>query len=92
MTEWQAAQAIQADFPETHLRIGGMALTMRDWEGALAAFREAVTLDPQLVDAWSMLVRIDAALERPDRARATLAEALAANPDNAALAELRRGL
>ena len=92
MTEWQAAQVAQADFPETHLRIGGVALTMRDWEGALAGFREAVTLDPQLVDAWSMLVRVDAALERPDRARATLAEALAANPGNAALEELRRGL
>ncbi len=92
MTEWQAALGSQADFPETHLKIGGAALTMRDWEGALAGFREAVTLDPQRVDAWSMLVRIDAALERPDRARATLAEALAANPGDPALEELRRGL
>ena len=30
--------------------------------------------------------------QRPDRARATLAEALAANPGDPALEELRRGL
>ena len=67
MAEWRAALAVAADFPETHLQIGGAALTTRDWALARQAFREAASLDPQLVDAWSMLVRILAAHRRHRR-------------------------
>ena len=69
-------------------QIAGAGLTMRNWSLALQGFREAVALDPQLVDGWSMIVQILAALNRPDEARAALAEALAANPGNPALAQL----
>ena len=31
MREWRAALTARADFPETHLQIGGAALTVRDW-------------------------------------------------------------
>ncbi len=92
LNEWQASLSSRADFPETHLQIGGAALTMRNWDAAIDAFTAATRLDPQLVDAWVMVVRIEAALERPDEARAALDAALAANPDDPRLLELARGL
>ncbi|MFC6688899.1 hypothetical protein [Jhaorihella thermophila] len=48
-------------FPETHMVIGGTALTMRNTPAALGAFREAVRMDPQREEAWVMLARITAA-------------------------------
>jgi predicted CXXCH cytochrome family protein len=88
MAEWQAALAARADFPETHLQVGGAGLTMRDWRLAAEAFREAASLDPQLVDAWVMLVRIHAATGDVAAARAALDKALAVNPGAPALAGL----
>ncbi len=87
--EWRAAVASRTDFPETHLQIGGAALTMRDWGAAVAAFSEAVSLDPQLVDGWVMVVRILAATGKEAEAREALGAALAANPGNPALLGLR---
>jgi len=80
--EWQEALALRADFPETHLQIGGTALTLRDFDLALAAFRPSVTLDPQMVDAWSMVVRIRAAMGEMQGPLAALDAGLAANPGN----------
>jgi hypothetical protein len=85
LTEWQRSLANRLDFPETHLQIGGTALVMRNMPAAFGAFSEAVELDPQLVDAWSMLVRIAAATEGPAVARAVLKDALAKNPDDPTL-------
>jgi tetratricopeptide (TPR) repeat protein len=90
--EWQAAQLAKADFPETHMTIAGAALAMRDLRAAAGGFREAVALDPQLVDAWLMLARIQLATGRRERARATLRAALAVNPGSTALTELDRQL
>ncbi|RST84781.1 tetratricopeptide repeat protein, partial [Aquibium carbonis] len=87
--EWQVALALRTDFPETHLQIGGAALTGRHFGRALDAFRQAVALDPQLVDAWTMIVRLQAALGDPDGARRSLERALAANPGAPALLALR---
>jgi len=88
MDEWRSALRSRADFPETHLQIGGAGLTMRDWRLAEHAFREAAILDPQLVEAWTMVVRIRAATGDVPGARAALEAALAANPDDASLGEL----
>jgi predicted CXXCH cytochrome family protein len=78
LADWAAALSARADFPETHLQIGGAALTSRNWPLAISAFREAVALDPQLVDAWAMLVRVlEAVGDEPaaDRARDAAREA-----------------
>jgi cytochrome c-type biogenesis protein CcmH/NrfG len=88
MAEWQAALGSRLDFPETHLVLGGTALSMRSAAAARAAFREAVTLDPQAVDAWVMLVRIAAATEGEAATRAVLGEALARNPGDRVLIEM----
>jgi predicted CXXCH cytochrome family protein len=90
--EWRAALLTRGDFPETHLQIGGAALTARNLGLAQAAFREAVGLDPQLVDGWVMIVRIAAATGDADGARRAVAEALAANPGQPVLLDLERQL
>jgi predicted CXXCH cytochrome family protein len=89
MGEWRAALLSRTDFPETHLQIGGAGLTMRDWRLAERAFGEAAALDPQLVEAWIMVVRIRAATGDLPGAHAALAEALAANPADPSLPALR---
>jgi predicted CXXCH cytochrome family protein len=84
--EWQTSMQNRLDFPEIHLQLGGTALTMRNLPAASQAFREVVALDPQRTDAWMMLARIAMATEGPATARAILEEAVAANPDDLALA------
>ena len=88
MSEWQLTLAATADFPETQLVLGGIALTTRNLPGALASFREAVRMDPQMIQAWSMIVRLEAASGRVEEARRALDDALALNPGDSALEAL----
>ncbi|NNG02859.1 MAG: tetratricopeptide repeat protein [Inquilinus sp.] len=92
MAEWRATLRARADFPETHLVNGGTALVMRNPQAAEAAFREAVRLDPQLIQAWVMIVRILAATGDLQGAETALEEALAIEPGDRALLELREDL
>lgn len=85
MSDWQAGLGNRMDFPETHLVLGGVALTMRNLPAAEGAFREVTRLDPQRADAWAVLVRIAAAGRGPEAAREVLAEALAVLPDDVTL-------
>ena len=82
----------KADFPETHMVIGGTALTMRNWQAAESAFSEAVLLDPQLEQAWSMIVRIRAATENRKGAQDALVQGLENNPSSAPLQTLKKEL
>lgn len=61
----------------------GLAQTLkqkRDFDGARAALREALTLEPRNVDAWVELAQVDLAQEKPAEAMATLDTGLAAAP------------
>ena len=87
--EWQQSLLNKADFPEVHLVLGGSALVMRNFQAAVAAFEEATALDPQLVDAWVMQVRIRSALGDMAGAQLALQKALLANPGNPALEQYR---
>jgi tetratricopeptide (TPR) repeat protein len=89
MGEWQAAMRAKSDFPETQLVVGGIGLTTRKFDSALRAFDEAVDMDPNLIQAWFMGVRIRAALGDVDGARAHLGKALALNPGEPALLDLQ---
>jgi tetratricopeptide (TPR) repeat protein len=62
MGEYQASRAANADMPESHMAIAGLALSMRNWPAAEAAFNEAAALDPQLDSSWLMLARLRSAL------------------------------
>ncbi|SHJ30822.1 Doubled CXXCH motif (Paired_CXXCH_1) [Shimia gijangensis] len=86
--EWQNALQTRLDYPETHMQLGGIALTTRNFAGARAAFLEAVRMDPQMVQAWSIIIRLSLAMEEPDAARAALVEAQAANPGDPTIAGL----
>lgn len=88
MGQWRASLLNKLDFPETHLVMGGMALTMRNFEAATGAFREVILLDPQRVEAWRILVRLTSALQGPDAARQVLRQALVQVPGDPVLNQL----
>lgn len=89
MGEWRAAMASRLDFPETHLQLAGVALTLRAFPQAEAAFRQTVLLDNYRVDAWVMLIRLAAAMRGTEAAEQVLEEALAAKLDEDTLAQLQ---
>ncbi len=92
MREWQDAVMAKADFPESQLVIGGMGLTTRQFGAALRAFEAAVRMDPQLIEAWTMMVRIHSAFGNREAALATVNAAIAANPSEISLKLLRTDL
>ncbi len=92
MTEWRSSLLNRADFPETHLVLGGMALSMRNLAAAQMAFEEVTHLDPQRVDAWVMQVRLAAATSDLNTARQVLDRALLINPDDPSLTALASSL
>lgn len=61
-------------------------LQARAFETALKASERAVTLDPQIVDAWAMVVRLQAALGNREASRAG---GLSANPGDDRLLSLQ---
>ena len=92
LAEWRASLLAKADYPEAHLAIGGAALVLRNPRAGEQAFREAAYLDPQHVQAWTMVVRILAATGDMESARTTLDNALAVNPSSEALQSLSESL
>jgi predicted CXXCH cytochrome family protein len=92
MSDWQGSLGNRMDFPETHLVLGGVALTTRNIAAAEGAFREVTQLDPQRTEAWIMRVRIAAAAQGEEAARAVLDEALAAVPDDPTLLQFKAEL
>ena len=90
--EWDASLQARADYPETNIVLGGRALVLRKPRQAQKAFHEAVRQDPQLVQAWIMLVRIAAAIGDRKAARAAIESGLLANPEHRALISLREQL
>ncbi|MDW3223876.1 MAG: multiheme c-type cytochrome [Paracoccaceae bacterium] len=82
MAEWRTSLQARSDFPETHMVLGGMALTMRNIPAAQGAFREVVRMDPQREEAWVMLARIAAAVEGRDATMDVLDEALDIIPES----------
>ncbi|MBG6173240.1 putative CxxxxCH...CXXCH cytochrome family protein [Labrenzia sp. EL_208] len=87
--EWQQSLAAKSDFPETHMALGGAALAMRNPAAAISAFEEVVSLDPQLIQAWEFLVRLHLAQQNFAAAEFTLQKALASNPEDQNLLELK---
>ncbi|MES9853403.1 MAG: multiheme c-type cytochrome [Candidatus Thiodiazotropha sp. L084R] len=92
LKEYQHSLYAKADFPETQMVIGGVALTTRNIPASLSAFKRAVEMDPQLVQAWVMLARIYAATGNAELSKHSLSKALKANPDSAYIRQLLDGL
>jgi len=92
MGEWRDAMESRLDFPETHLQLAGVSLTMRNMIAAERAFAEVVRMDPQRQEAWVMRVRIAAATEGAQRAREIVDAALEALPEDLTLLGFRAEL
>ncbi|NIZ11691.1 multiheme c-type cytochrome [Pseudooceanicola sp. HF7] len=90
--EWQGSMGNKLDYPETHLQMAGTALVMRNFAAAARAFAEVTELDPQHLDAWTMRVRIAAAIEGPGPALAIAEQGLEANPGAVPLLQLQGDL
>ena len=90
--EWQDALSARLDFPETHMVIGGMALVQRNPKAALAAFAEVTQMDPQMISAWVMQVRILIAVRDQISARQVLRSALNRNPEDSILLGFKQQL
>ena len=58
LTEYLNSRLANADTPEGHMALGGLALSRRQWDEAETAFRTAAEMDPQLVQAWLVLSQI----------------------------------
>ncbi len=85
LSEYIASRAARADAPESHVALGGLALTLRRWPAAEAAFRQAVALDSQIEEAWIMLARLRSALGDEPGAATVLDEGYRALPRAAGL-------
>jgi tetratricopeptide (TPR) repeat protein len=92
LAEWQESMRVNFDFPESQMVIGGTGLILRNLRGALSAFREATLLDPQLVQAWRMIITLEVALGNRGGAEKALEEAQANNPNNALLESIAQQL
>ncbi len=89
MSEWQGAIANRLDFPETHMVLGGMALTLRNPKAAERAFIEVITLDPQRAEAWPILVQLVQLNRGVEAARDVLAQGLLRVPNHPELLQLQ---
>ncbi len=88
----EAACALEPE-PEALLKLARLMITNPMWgERALARLKQALELDPGLVDGWLELATYWRRRERPDRERRALQQALEVAPDDrraeARLAEL----
>jgi predicted CXXCH cytochrome family protein len=81
--EFQKTFAATSDFPETQMRIAGVAMTLRNLRAAERALLEAVRMDTKLVQAWITRGRIASALRQPKNAISILRQGADANPKSA---------
>jgi tetratricopeptide (TPR) repeat protein len=85
VAEYLDSRSANADMPESHMAAAGLALSMRRWEAAEAAFKQAAAMDPQLDAAWLMLGRLRAALGDEQGAEQYLQNGLQYQPRSFAL-------
>ena len=76
------ARMANADMPESHVALGGLALSRRQWDEAQKSFTTATEMDPQMASAWLVLAQLAEARGNPKEAEAALTSGLAASPRN----------
>lgn len=76
------ARMANADTPESHVALGGLALSRRQWDQAQQAFTTAVEMDPQMTSAWLVLAQLAEARGNAKGASDALTSGLAAAPRN----------
>ncbi len=82
MKEYQLSLLANADHPNTQMAFAGLALSFKNIPASKAAIEEALSLDPQLSDAWIMMARLNTALKRPDLVQKNMTDALQKLPNS----------
>lgn len=82
LDDFMSARLANADTPESHVAIGGLALSRRQWDTAQQAFTTATEMDPQMTSAWLVLAQLAEARGNAEGAKAALTSGLAAAPGN----------
>jgi tetratricopeptide (TPR) repeat protein len=85
LAEWVAGQRFNADRPEANTALGTLLALRGDPDGAEAAYRRAIQIDPSYVEAAINLADLFRALGRDSEAERTLRAALVHSPRSAAL-------
>ena len=83
--EYQQSLLAKSDYPETQMRIAGLALVLRNTKAAQGALKTALSMDPEIGDAWLLLSRVLLAERRLDAARETLEQGIKHLPDAGSL-------
>jgi len=85
VAEYRAAQAVNADRPESHLNLGGLDLELGQAAEAGAEYRTALQLSTRFVPAWVQLAEFERLTGRETAADSVLRAGLAVVPDAADL-------
>ena len=88
MRDYQGTLAANADFPEIQLNLAGVALSLRNLKAAESALKAAVKMDPQLVQAWTLMSRIQVQQRQLSKAQTTLRKAIESAGPSAQLYQL----
>jgi len=82
LKDFMDTRMANADTPESHVAIGGLALSRRQWDEAQKAFTTATEMDPQMASAWLVLAQLAEARGDAKGAEDALTSGLAASPRN----------
>ena len=83
--ELVAAELVDAERPETHLNLGLLDVRRRQFDNADTEYKTALRLDPRFVPALVNLADLERARGRDAAAAELLRQAMAVEPNNAAI-------
>jgi predicted CXXCH cytochrome family protein len=83
LADYRAAQTVNAERPEAHVNLGGLAARQGDLDAARTAYQTALRLGPWFVPAYANLADLERAAGREDAAEAALRQALVSAPAQA---------
>ncbi len=83
--EYQEAQYVNADRPESHINLGLLSLRLGEYQKAERHYQQALKLDTSLASAYVNLADLYRAQGEDSKAKVVLGEAKLAVPENAAV-------
>jgi predicted CXXCH cytochrome family protein len=83
LADYRAAQLVNADRPEAHVSLGGLAARQGELDAARAAYQTALRLGPWFVPAYANLADVERVAGREEAAETALRQALGVAPEQA---------
>ncbi|HDR67876.1 MAG TPA: tetratricopeptide repeat protein [Bacteroidaceae bacterium] len=81
LEEYKASLMINADHPGTHLNLGNLYINLGDYERAESSYKEAIEIEPGLVEPYINLADLYRRLGREDEGKILLENALEIYPN-----------